>query len=325
MAKFNRDAFERANEAAKESGSFEDVSPGIYICKLHTCEFKPSKKADSKSEQVAFGWQIDKDDEKFAGQMFWWNQTVKNRDGEENEIGLQQLCRFMHQLSEGTFNDDEFFMDPDSTLEKFKGTVARLKVDYAKDDDPNSEYGRKYKFFVQRVKDRTYSPNEVAELEKEGETPETPTVEDDGKSEVIPGESIVGWNDAKLGKTRYGKVISLMDDPTGGENGFLQVSEIDEQTLQPKGKEILTLLQSQCQMVEVEDGEEEIVEEEETQTEPELKVGATIKYNFNGKDHTDTVKEIQEDTGKVIVHASKNGKKVKRTLDITKVTVETPF
>jgi len=244
---FNREAFQQANQAAQQQGEFAQIEKGIYIASIERAEMKETTNG---AYQAVFGWQISEEDENYANQYVWWNQTLVNTDGTMNNIGLQVLNQVYYSLSEGQFDPDHFQYDEagevtndDEIHERFFGSVAKIQV------IPNGEYNGnpQYKVKVKGVITNKYQehlggldePEESAlseQAEALGNTTEQPVadaIDAEGNGEdteydlYINAPVIAEMPD---GKVKHGRILGFVEDGQGGGIIRIQPTALSDAT-----------------------------------------------------------------------------------------------
>lgn len=333
---FSKAAYTQANEKAGESqqGNFKDIEKGIYQVEIKKASFKDNP---TGSRTVMFGFQIDEEDEKHPNQYVWWFQTIRNTDGQDNEIGIQQLMQRFNQYSDGMFsiddlefNENDECTNEDEILERFVGTKLKLQI------SPDKPYNgqMQYKTFFQTCIDNKYqngvnkSLEESGKSEKKEDVPFDPT--DCEIVEVYVGSAVAFL---KNNKQFLGRVESFVDDPTGkDENGFLSVAvtERNDKTFTKYTGQKMTVMQKDLMTVEgippLSNVNTSLVAEEmeldlEIESEPvKLEVGKEVTYKHNGITEKGPIHSINENEGNVVViFVSPEGKKKGRKVALTDI------
>lgn len=317
--KFNKEQF----EGAKGGGGFEKIEDGDYDASITKIELR--KKSDTLTEQVSVTWKISPNSDDFPNRTIFWTQTVVNKNGEDNDIGLDAISTFIKRVSEDSFDFEEFRFDDEGkvtnfeeVMKQFVGTEARIKV-------IGKESGQyiNYQVYVNEIYQMTYKPDErnktIAEeyvediMDTQGNTSVT-------EVEVEIGMRIL-FQDAKLGaEQQYGEII-LFEETTNQimvkhyKSGKTFMVSPDD-LICPTDEQKTRLDNQHSEFINpvVEEAEEEL--EEETTLERGMQVNASV----NGSNYSGTVNKINEDEGTVqIAFTNKDGKRVGKTVPISAV------
>lgn len=314
MAKqsFSAEAFNKANSNV-ESGQrsdFPTIQKGTYIAYVAKASFKFTKNG---AEQVSLGFQIDSEDETYPGQYIWWNQTLVNINGEDNDIGLRSFVTMLNQLTDGHC-DKPMFADPetrDNELEKLLDTHIKIHVT-PKQTGEYINYDIKIRALLENIYAKNgQNKNELDEDDVPFETQQDtdgslPTEEKKEKGKLEVGMKIaVTIIKNGVSAIEQGTCIQFID------TGDMSTSMI---VMQPnsKSKPAKAFKPAEIEKVIIEKGEdgkivwdqeflkrqEEIEDiEEETEWEPLVNGNAAFNHPKLGK-ISGLIKEILEDEGK---------------------------
>ena len=337
MISFDPKKFQEQNQKAKDGVDFDDVERGKYEAFLKRLEFVESTKLlengfPSKSVQLKCGWQISKDDPHFPSQYVWTQQNVKNKEGEDNEVGIQQLCYLLNSASEGMFDEVAFVQDPKMELTKFIDTKAIIDVNY-KVEKYEGKDQKRYTVKIDEVLENKYQQLSP-ELEETQQTSSKPTEEVKPEDDYDDVEVEIGMR-IVFEHTDGHEYFADIDGFTElGDKQVIILTPVNEKKKDGKAfPRPLMVEANKCRKVdpnakplsmqqadaagEVED--EEILDEDETPTAPKLEKGSDVSYMFEGKEQKTKVHEINEDEGWVKVIAVVDGKKVARKLSLEAV------
>lgn len=284
--KFDPESFKAQSELAKTGGDgdYPDIPKGIYLTEVILGEMKTS---ENGAELVKLRFKIDGEDEGFAGQLLFWQQCLVNNNGDQNEIGQRQTCLMLTKLSDGHFDVDDFINDPGLCLEKYIGTVVKVKTDPKRSGENNKFVD--HNISILKVIESVYANDGEKAKSKdkfEAEEVEAPSAEapapEDTEDDIKAGMSI-GVDDDN-GSTWEGIVKSSLNDPEKGPMFLITRSN---------GKDELVRAD---QLVIYEEEEEEEVEEEAPK---EIEVGSNVNATFNGEEFQGIVKRIEDGKAKI--------------------------
>lgn len=317
MPKFNRDEF---LAATNDNNEFDDIPSGTYELELTHTGFK---EFDSGSENVSFGWQLTDENENYAGQMVWWNQNVTKKNGEQNDIGVQQLCSWCMKMSNGRFNVDAFLDDPETELERLHGTIVLASVKKTEKDGYVN-----YEFRHRRTRKVVYDNPQGSE--------QTSNEVDMSENLVEERELRIGDDVAfkKAGGIAVGKCVSFVGN---NQEGYVEVAIKGHENMNIPVADVVAIAEdcsvykeglfnkeepasSPVEAVETLEDEDDVLDEEPTQHAPKLEKGQKVTYQWEGKSLSGSIYDINEDEGTLrVVVIREDGKKVARKLNISDV------
>jgi len=329
MVKFNKKSMRESMNLAKEGksrGGGTEVGKGVYLCTLRRIGFRT---ADSGAVSFNCGFQVDEDAEEYANLYIWHNINIQKKDGDENEIGVDQMNQLLHKMSEGAIDVDAFIDDPEQHVEKFLGTEVKVSVN-PKTDDKTGFTDSRCK--VLTVLKNVYGSNEMEsnqdEADQDNEPEEktsSPSVDEDDDGVSIQIGDLIVYEDEN-DRPRKGTVINFIEDlgkvliqPSWKNSTPISVDG-DKLLLHPEYLEHREKLAAENTSFK----EEEEEEEEEEESEPQLREGATVKYQWKGETLEGKVHSLEN--GMVKFRIVKGGEKtVIRKVSEDAVKVVTPF
>lgn len=319
MAKFSLSKFNELNEKAKEQKDFGNPPPrGHYIAEVMQIGFKKSNGeledgTPKKGERFGIGFQIDPDDATAPSQYVWYNQTIVNNDGEDNEIGQISMAKMLETLAEGQFDAAAFCNDSETEVQKFVGTKCKIFI--------NPKKG-KNDFWDMKLKVESVLENKYASVKPETEKEDVSSPVEDNAEEVDVQVGMRVAFDWKDGNQYAAKISSFAEM---GDKQFIMLEP--EQPKQKDGKMFPTPLGVEAHQVsailpdsspEIVDDEELIEDEEEQKVSPIVK-GSKVSYPWQGKTLNGEVYSIDEDEGTLKVIAVIDGTKKARKVKIEEV------
>jgi len=284
---FSKDAFKNANQG----GGYQAVPNGVYNFEVQDCDLTTNEATGS--ENFKLNLQVFDHDE-HDGEWVFIQQNIVKKNGEVNEIGLQQMNTWLNRLSDGKFDPDDFEEDEngeitntDEVLVKFIGTKFKgMHKSTSKDGYTNSTVNFKallYNNYTNGEAKSKVTDTDINDDELDTEEPVTaPNAET--KPKELPSEK-----DAKIGmeviflnknnQEETGTIQSFVEGPSG--EGMVMVK--------PMTGPPLAILQSNVWALpdEEEDYEEEL---------PFVK-GSKVKAVFRGESYEGTIHEVNESEG----------------------------
>jgi len=200
---FNKAAGDVASGKGQGDGEFPVISKGTYVAHVERAAFK---QADSGSEQVSIGFQIDEDDDNHANQYVFWNQNLVKKDGNANEIGLRSFVTMIHALTDKTANLGKFGNEEtrDSELEELIGTRVKIHV-VPKTVGEYTNYTIKVRGLLENV----YASNSNNELDTDDTSDEVPFDESHDPSENVDDEVIAATQPAPSSRVELKEGMKL--------------------------------------------------------------------------------------------------------------------
>jgi len=319
MSLFNKDKF---NDASNASG-FKEVPSGMYVLELEKLDLKGTKNG---ATQISAGWSLPPDDNvDCGGQWLFENQTMINTDGEQNDIGVSWLNRFLTRLSEGDWEPSQFHDNEEENLARFVGSKIKAKVRCKPSANP--QYGPNYTVAITTVIHNEYNNGQkvqkkVINTPKEETT--KPEVEEVG---VQIGYEILFTHD---GQEKTGLIHKINDDlamctvitKEGKEIAVHYadcINVIAESVPAGKYKTVVDEKEPVSNSEDI-DLEMDMDEELDEPVELPLQKGANVEFDYKGK-RIGKVDSVDEEEGKVRVIFEFNGKQTAGKVAIDKVTV----
>ena len=347
-----KDVFESSQDG---QGDFKQVPNGAYNLTLEKFETKPN---DTGSVSINEGWSIVDGD--FAGQwVFQRMNTLVNRDGALNEIGIRNLNKRLTDLSSGSFSVESFASDEDEyglpnniddVLAKFLDTVITAQLIVKQD----GEYVNN-NIKVRRVTTNAYQNN------SNGVASSTPTAAPTANNgaantstppaaQTADGSDHQQYGDEHInapfvilqnGKQSYGRLASFQPNPQNPNEGMCVFNLVDFDKNDPSTHTFMqmngkTAVSKHSEAMLVTDlfekekaakaagaaMEETIVEEEEIIDEPAgFSVGQEVSYLFQGRTLNGKIEQVLENEQLVTFIVQKeDGKKARRKVAFSDVT-----
>lgn len=325
--KFNKSTYQEANGFGNQ---FTKVEDGEYVAKVEKFTLEKAD-APSLSQQIVVIWRIDPTSDDFANCTVRWSQTVQNKNGEENTIGLDMLANLLKTFTEDQFNFEEFHFDDSGHIINFNEVAAQFAGTQAKIKVTGTESGQytNYKVFVNDIYHMSYKPD-----------PENTTIAQEYVEALVEGNR-EGTVEAQIGQLvvfqvapnkpqQVGKIV-VFSEETGTlmieaeRDGSMQTVPADLVQIPNEGEvEALRLSQKASSALTggspepVSSGvleEEPLLEEEPPKV--QLKVGSEVTAPWNGSSFQGKIHKIDEDAGTAqIAYRNNEGKLVGRTVQL---------
>lgn len=316
MGLFNRDNFLNAGGSGE---GFKEIPSGVYTLEIEQVDIK---RTANGAVQLAIGWSIDPDEnDEYVGQWLFENQTLLNKDGSQNDIGVNWLGRMFMALSEGTWEPTDFLENEEANANKFVGTriIGKVKNKPSKNPEfPQPSYNVKVNRVLTNAYNRGEKVSRVVDTPKEEPAPPKESVKLKAGMEIqfkYDGVSQVGIIEHLIEENNLLQVIRKDGSSVGVH---LADCEAVVRESVPDGEYIKKI---QEEVKEEADIDLEMDDELDETEEPPLQAGCRVSFKLKGEDKLGEVLTVDEDEGKVRIKFMMDGKEKTGAIGIDKVTV----